>query len=183
MAESSKDLLELETRNSSTSTVESLLLVCKKDGSSKGQISESKCHGGESKTSSVPTSQVLGKVKDFLGIMSESNKMLEKSAKDNAKDFNIEMLNGNETEYIEMDLMLGVADLHTPEAIAAAEAAIASGQQVISLEDSDDDSSGSESDEENDDIVVDGKEEDKSSSKKRKKPSDNKKQKKIVELS
>ncbi|KAJ6418629.1 hypothetical protein OIU84_001905 [Salix udensis] len=32
-----------------------------------------------------------------------------------------------------MDLMLGIADLHTPEAVAAAEAAIAGGQSMISL--------------------------------------------------
>ena len=32
-----------------------------------------------------------------------------------------------------MDLMLGVADLHTPEAVAAAESAISSRQRVISL--------------------------------------------------
>ncbi|KAJ6764963.1 hypothetical protein OIU74_023772 [Salix koriyanagi] len=32
-----------------------------------------------------------------------------------------------------MDLMLGIADLHTPEAVAAAEAAIAGSQSMISL--------------------------------------------------
>ncbi|KAF7150333.1 hypothetical protein RHSIM_Rhsim02G0173400 [Rhododendron simsii] len=43
---------------------------------------------------------------------------------DNANDYDIEALTGNESEYIEMDLMLGIADLHTPEALAAAESAI-----------------------------------------------------------
>ncbi|KAI8537670.1 hypothetical protein RHMOL_Rhmol09G0042000 [Rhododendron molle] len=52
---------------------------------------------------------------------------------DNAKDYDIEALTGNESEYIEMDLMLGVADLHTAEAVAAAESAIAGYQPVISL--------------------------------------------------
>ncbi|KAJ0018426.1 hypothetical protein Pint_11333 [Pistacia integerrima] len=69
----------------------------------------------------------LGKVKDFLGVISEANKRLQLDAK---------------------DLMLGIADLHTPKAVTAAESAVAGNQPVISLaasnsgtnsEDSDDD--------------------------------------------
>ncbi|XP_052207356.1 uncharacterized protein LOC127811487 isoform X2 [Diospyros lotus] len=76
---------------------------------------------------------VMGKVKDFLGVLSEANERLQDDVMNNAKDYDIEMLTGNESEYIEMDLMLGVADLHTPEAIAAAESAIAGYQPTISL--------------------------------------------------
>ncbi|XP_058201432.1 uncharacterized protein LOC131316169 [Rhododendron vialii] len=86
---------------------------------------------------------VLGKAKDFLGVFSEANKRLE----DNANNYDIEVLTGNESEYIEMDLMLGIADLHTPEALAAAESAIRGYQPVISLStlSSSDDSSDDES--------------------------------------
>ncbi|KAF8404810.1 hypothetical protein HHK36_009700 [Tetracentron sinense] len=75
----------------------------------------------------------MGKVKDFLGVMAEANKRLQLDAEVSHKDYDIEVLTGNETEYIEMDLMLGVADLHTPEAVAAAESAITNSQPVISL--------------------------------------------------
>lgn len=47
---------------------------------------------------------------------------------------------GDEKEYIEFDLMLGVADLHTPEAVAAAESAVSSHQPVIQLDGSSSDS-------------------------------------------
>ncbi|CAK9139487.1 unnamed protein product [Ilex paraguariensis] len=91
------------------------------------------------------------KAKDFLGVLSESNKRLQLDAKDNS-DYDIEVLTGHESEYIEMDLMLGVAELQTPEALAAAESAIAGYQPVVPLPAS---SSGTESegtsDEETDD--------------------------------
>ncbi|KAL0288846.1 UNVERIFIED_CONTAM: hypothetical protein Sangu_2640800 [Sesamum angustifolium] len=89
----------------------------------------------------IPKSQVLGKVKDFLGVISESNKKLLQEAKDNPENYDIEVLSGKESEVIEMDLMLGVADLHTPEAVAAAESAIAGYQPTMPLSES---SSGSE---------------------------------------
>ncbi|KAK3022847.1 hypothetical protein RJ639_046992 [Escallonia herrerae] len=76
---------------------------------------------------------LMGKVKDFLGIMAEANKRLQLDARDKSEDYDIEALTGNESEYIEMDLMLGVADLHTPEAVAAAESAVAFYQTVIPL--------------------------------------------------
>uniref|UniRef100_A0A803LRZ4 Uncharacterized protein n=1 Tax=Chenopodium quinoa TaxID=63459 RepID=A0A803LRZ4_CHEQI len=72
----------------------------------------------------------LGKVKDFLGLISEANKTLQLNAKDKPEEFDIEVLHGNESEYIEMELMLGVADLQTPEAMEAAEAAMAGNQPV-----------------------------------------------------
>ncbi|CAJ2668495.1 unnamed protein product [Trifolium pratense] len=84
-------------------------------------------------TLSLRLVSVLGKVKDFLGVMSEANKRLENDAKDHPEEYDIEELTGNESEVIEMDLMLGVADLHTPEAVAAAESAISGCQPVISL--------------------------------------------------
>ncbi|KAL3825097.1 hypothetical protein ACJIZ3_021126 [Penstemon smallii] len=79
---------------------------------------------------------VLGKVKDFLGIMSESNKKLLNDAKENPNNYDIEVLNGKESEYIEL-------------AVAAAESAIAGKQPVIHLPENS--SSGSDSDDTSDD--------------------------------
>ncbi|KAJ0081740.1 hypothetical protein Patl1_11512 [Pistacia atlantica] len=146
----SRDLLQLEHKNSTSSAMESAILVCNKKESKKPNPNEKPLF------SLRPQSQVLGKVKNFLG--------------DNAQDYDIEVLNGKESEVIEMDLMLGVADLHTPEAVTAAESAIAGNQPVISLaasssgtnsedssEDSDDDHSSDEDDEggDNDDANED----------------------------
>ncbi|XP_057489065.1 uncharacterized protein LOC130775016 [Actinidia eriantha] len=131
MADSNKDLLNLENNHSSCSTIESKLLLCKNN-----QNPKPKPPDGMPFTESLPKSQVLGKARDFLGVISEANKRLQDDAKDNAKEYDIEALTGHESEYIEMDLMLGVADLHTPEAVAAAESAIAGRQPVISLADS-----------------------------------------------
>ncbi|KAL6970802.1 hypothetical protein U1Q18_030489 [Sarracenia purpurea var. burkii] len=161
MADGSKDLLNLENRKSSPaiSPIESKLLVCKKEDLRDSQNLNLKPPDGLPLTSSVPASQVLGQVKDFLGLISEANKRLQNDAKDDGKDYDIEVLTGKESEYIEMDLMLGVADLHTPEAVAAAESAIAGHQPVISLpagisetesEDSSDDSSDESDDDESD---------------------------------
>ncbi|XP_052199872.1 uncharacterized protein LOC127806550 [Diospyros lotus] len=134
MAESNKDLLELEGKNLSSSTIESKLIVCKSNDLSQNQNQKPKPNGkGMPFSSSVPKSQVIGKVKDFLGVISEANERLQDDVVNNAKDYDIEVLTGNESEYIEMDLMLGVADLHTPEAIAAAESAIAGYQAMTSL--------------------------------------------------
>ncbi|XP_057498977.1 uncharacterized protein LOC130783404 [Actinidia eriantha] len=143
MAESNKDLLNLENNHSSSSTLESKLIVCKNN-----QNPKPKPPDGMPFTSSLPKSQVLGKARDFLGVISEANKRLQHDAKDNAKEYDIEALTGHESEYIEMDLMLGVADLYTPEVVAAAESAIAGRQPVISLADS---SSGTGSEDSSDD--------------------------------
>ncbi|KAA8529206.1 hypothetical protein F0562_033995 [Nyssa sinensis] len=133
MGRSSKALLDLEGNNASSSSIESTLLVCKKNDILHSQTTKPHPSDGKPTTSSVPKSEVLGRVKDFLGVMSEANKRLQLDAKENSKDYDIEVLTGNESEYIEMDLMLGVADLHTPEAVAAAESAIVGYQPVIPL--------------------------------------------------
>ncbi|CAO2840219.1 unnamed protein product [Amaranthus hypochondriacus] len=140
----SNELLQLEHKNPSSSK-ESALLIC---GKTKKSIQETPNLEGKPFTAPLPKSQVLGKVKDFLGVISEANKTLELNAKDKPEDFDIEVLKGNESEYIEMDLMLGVADLHTPEAMAAAEAAVAGKQRVVDLHTND---SSSESDSTSDD--------------------------------
>ncbi|XP_057428438.1 uncharacterized protein LOC130721868 isoform X2 [Lotus japonicus] len=158
MAERSKELLQLEHK-------ESTLLVCdgKRESNPKTKTLP---RNGTPLTAPVQPSQLLGKVKDFLGVMSEANKRLELDAKDHPENYNIEELTGNETKVIEMDLMLGVADLHTPEAVAAAESAITSGQHVISLAadgsemdseaSSADDDSGDDETESNDEKCDDG---------------------------
>ncbi|XWS40350.1 hypothetical protein CRYUN_Cryun18bG0133500 [Craigia yunnanensis] len=141
MESTSKDLLRFEHKTSSTSPLESTLLVCSK----KDSLSESHKPDPAKKPSitPIPKSQVLGKVIDFLGVMEEANKRLELDAKNNSQAYDIEVLNGNDSEVIELDLMLGVADLHTPEALAAAESAIAGNQPSITVAGS---NSGTESD-------------------------------------
>ncbi|CAA6666297.1 unnamed protein product [Spirodela intermedia] len=72
-----------------------------------------------------PAQHVLGKVKDFLGAIAEANEKLQLASRENGRsDYDIEVLTGNENEYIELDLLLGLTDLQTPEAVAAAEAAV-----------------------------------------------------------
>ncbi|XP_049393091.1 uncharacterized protein LOC125857532 [Solanum stenotomum] len=83
--------------------------------------------------SSTSQSQVLDKVKNFLGVLSEANKKLEVDAKENPKKYDIEELTREDSEYIEMNLILGVAELYSSEAVAAAESAIAHQQPVIPL--------------------------------------------------
>ncbi|KAF8008541.1 hypothetical protein BT93_K2262 [Corymbia citriodora subsp. variegata] len=123
MDSTSQELLKLENKSLSSPLIESTLFICKeKDSDSKRKQPPP---NGRPLTSSVPTSQVLGKVKDFLGVLSQANEKLQVEVKDNPERYDIEVLNGNESEIIEMDLMLGVADLHTPEAVAAAESAVA----------------------------------------------------------
>ncbi|KAJ8769865.1 hypothetical protein K2173_008947 [Erythroxylum novogranatense] len=156
MGTSSKDLLHLEDKFSSASSpLESALLLRKKDSQC-----ETRMHppAGKPFTNPVAQSQVLGKVRDFLGVISEANNRLHQDAKDNCQNYDIEALTGNESEVIEMDLMLGIADLHTPEAVAAAESAIASGQPVISVDASsseiDSEDTSDESDDEDNELNV-----------------------------
>ncbi|XP_056160690.1 uncharacterized protein LOC115690328 [Syzygium oleosum] len=131
METTSQELLKLEKKGFSASSIESTLSICKnKDSRSQRKRQHL---SGKPLTSSVPTSQVLGKVKDFLGVLSEANNKLQVDAKDNPESYDIEVLDGNESEIIEMDLMLGIADLHTPEAVAAAESAAASCYPPIPL--------------------------------------------------
>ncbi|KAA3465370.1 unconventional prefoldin RPB5 interactor 1 [Gossypium australe] len=128
MGSSSKDLLRFEHNKSSSSPLESALLVCKK------KDSESQTH--EPDPSKKPPFTPFPK----------------------SQAYDIEVLNGNDSEVIEMDLMLGVADLHTPQALAAAESAIAGNQPPImvagnssSSETESDDSSDEESDDDGND--------------------------------
>ncbi|XP_038903017.1 uncharacterized protein LOC120089721 [Benincasa hispida] len=143
----SKDLLYLERKDLSSSSLESSLLVCKKNSTSKEPRRNEKPI-----TEPASKSLVLGRVKDFLGVISEANKKLQMDAKDNAEKYDIEALDGNESKVIELDLMLGIADLHTPEAVAAAESAIIGNQPVIPLTCSS--SSESESEESSDDSIT-----------------------------
>ncbi|CAM8922443.1 unnamed protein product [Rhodiola kirilowii] len=140
----SKDLLHLEHANSPASALESTLLVCGGKSNSQPTKSASSLQDGKPVTAPTPRSEVLGKVENFLGVISEANKRLQEEAKDKSSDdLDIEVLTGNESQYIEMDLMLGVTDLHTPEAVAAAESAISGYQPVIHLLDGSSDEDGS----------------------------------------
>ncbi|MED6171302.1 hypothetical protein PIB30_039567 [Stylosanthes scabra] len=155
MAERSKELLHLEHKATSLSSLESTLLVCngKREQSTQTKILPP---NGTTLTAPVPKSQLLTKAKDFLGVMSDANKRLELDAKDHPENYDIEELTGNESEVIEMDLMLGVADLNTPEAVAAAESAISSRQPSILLaaDGNDTDSDESSAEDENEDDAI-----------------------------
>jgi len=147
MGRSSKILLDFEKNNDpSASSIQSKLIVCQKNDPIQSQPAKP-----STISSSAPKSQVLGKVKDFLGLMAESNKKLQIDAMNNPKEYDIEAITGDESEYIELDLMLGVADLHTPEAVAAAESAISSYHPVIQLDESSDNDSELESEDSSDD--------------------------------
>ncbi|KAK4255155.1 hypothetical protein QN277_008189 [Acacia crassicarpa] len=145
MERRSKELLRLEHQNTPFPSLESSLSFCKNNPSS---VTKKRPSNGMPLTAPVAPSHLLGKVKGFLGVMSEANQQLELDAKDNRRNYDIEELSGNESEVIEMDLMLGVADLCTPEAVAAAESAISGSQPVIPLAA---DSSETDSDEEEED--------------------------------
>ncbi|KAG0590445.1 hypothetical protein M758_1G108000 [Ceratodon purpureus] len=96
-------------------------------------------------TTSVPESSVLGRLKAFLPMMDEANQKLFSSIEEKGREeFDIEAVDEDDDKpHIEMDLALGIADLNTPEALAAAERA-AAGQIQNSTDpvaDSSDDSS------------------------------------------
>ncbi|KAL3339455.1 hypothetical protein AABB24_028188 [Solanum stoloniferum] len=144
MQSNSKDLLHLETEGLS---LKSKLLFCTSDGGSQSLNLKPDLPDKKPEISSVPKSQVLTKVKDFLGVFLENNRKVELEAKKNPEKYDIEALTGEESEYIEMDLMLGVAELHTQDAVSAAEPAIASYQPVIDLDTNDTTDSEDSSDE------------------------------------
>ncbi|XP_019169971.1 PREDICTED: uncharacterized protein LOC109165588 [Ipomoea nil] len=150
MKSNSKALLDLEDKSTpSASSLESKLSFCNGDESFVSRSTKLNPPDKKPAISSIPQSQFLGKVKDFLGVISEANKTLELDAKTNpGKKYDIEALTGEESEYIEMDLMLGVAELQTEEAVAAAESALSGYQPVIPLAVS---SSETESEESSDD--------------------------------
>ncbi|CAG7904360.1 unnamed protein product [Brassica rapa] len=170
----SKDLLELERKNpisSSSSAVDSALLITKKKKQKMEEAPPSK-----PTIAPVPKSEFLDKLKGFLGVMAEANKKLEQEAEEgNSEAFDLEALTGDESQVIEMDLMLGVADLNTPEAVKAAEAAIAG--NGLANGSSDDESDGDDEDESDSD---DEDDDDKKSSKGEESSG---KRAKIVELS
>ncbi|KAM1152336.1 hypothetical protein ACFX2J_034790 [Malus domestica] len=149
MGNTSKDLLQFEHKRASTSPLESTLLVCKNASTKKAQP-----EGKPGPALPLPKSQVLGQVRDFLGVISEANERLKQDAKDNPENYDIEVLTGNESQ---VELMLGVTDLQTPEAVAAAESAIVGCQPVIPLainssgEESEDSSDGDSSSDDSDD--------------------------------
>ncbi|GAB2293357.1 hypothetical protein Dimus_027557 [Dionaea muscipula] len=156
--ETRRELLELEHKDLSCSAA-SILRICTDDSKSRPQRPKL---DGNLLTSPVPKSQVLGRVKDFLGVISEANKTLQVNAKDKPEDYDIEVLTGNESKYIEMDLMLGIADLHTKEAVAAAEAAVAGypAVNVPSCNSSAESGCSSEDDDDDDDDDDDNSDED-----------------------
>ncbi|CAI0558833.1 unnamed protein product [Linum tenue] len=135
----SKELLRLEKEDSATagSAFESSLLFCGKDSSI--SLPKTTPSDGKLMTAPVPQSQVLGRVKDLLELIAK-----QPDPKDSSENCDIEALTGNESEVIEMDLMLGVAELHNEKAVAAAESALAGALPLITL----DGSSSSESDSE-----------------------------------
>ncbi|VFQ60961.1 unnamed protein product [Cuscuta campestris] len=150
MKSNSKALLDLEGK---TSPLESKLVFNNECKYLKSQSAKpSAASDMNKKTTPVPSqSQFLGKVKDFLGVISEANKKLEIDAKKNPEHYDIEALTGEESQFIEMDLMLGVAELQSDEAIAAAESAMAGYQPVITLASSSETDSEDSSDDDDDD--------------------------------
>ncbi|XP_074329355.1 uncharacterized protein LOC141666985 [Apium graveolens] len=149
-ARTSNILLDLEAQNppASSSSIESKLLFCVNNGLPPKSIQP---HNNQKPSiKPVPKSQVLDKLKDFLPVMSEANQKLQLAAMDNTKLFDIESLEDNDSPHIEMDLMLGVADLNTPEAIAAAESAVNGNQPVLSFAATSESSDSSDEDEKND---------------------------------
>ncbi|KAL9250997.1 hypothetical protein AKJ16_DCAP14982 [Drosera capensis] len=150
LEKTSKELLELEQKDISSPTA-SILRICENESKVRDEVRKKKVEG-RIVTAPTPRSEVLGRVKDFLGVLSEASKSLELNAKDNPEDYDIEVLNGDESKYIKMDLMLGIADLHTPEAVAAAEAAVAGHPTILDFPSHDSSAeSGRSSDEEEDD--------------------------------
>ncbi|CAH9095355.1 unnamed protein product [Cuscuta epithymum] len=192
MKPSSKALLDLERK---ASPLESKFVF--QNGYENFKSQRAKPSSSE-KTSTIPPihqSEFLGKVKDFLGVISAANEKLEVDAKNNPENYDIEALTGEESQFIEMDLMLGVAELQSKEAIAAAESAIAGNQPVMipfastsSDDDDDDDESDGAEDCEDEQHFPDNKktgkpaEKDSASESSRKKKH-SRKRSKIVELS
>ncbi|CAL4975265.1 unnamed protein product [Urochloa decumbens] len=122
MGEPSKELLDLPSEpRPPASFIESLLASRDKQ---QQPDKEGKRKPGPS-TDPLPKSHVLGKVKDFLGEIAKANQKLQLDTQNKPpEEYDIEALTGNEKEYIEMDLLLGVADLHSEQAVEAAEATV-----------------------------------------------------------
>ncbi|KAJ0876606.1 hypothetical protein HanPSC8_Chr11g0490361 [Helianthus annuus] len=83
---SSQALLDLETTTHTSSSKESALLLCKPDADDGDLLLKKKFEAAKSKANALPVikpaitapppSLVMGKLKDFLGVMAESNKKL-----------------------------------------------------------------------------------------------------------
>ncbi|KAL5679153.1 hypothetical protein ACJX0J_005538, partial [Zea mays] len=99
MGESSKELLDLPSDpRPPASFIESLLAGREQQQQDK----EGKRKLGAS-TDPLPKSQVIGKVKDFLGEIARANQKLQLDAQNKPPvEYDIEALTGNEEEYIEM---------------------------------------------------------------------------------
>ncbi|KAF8676017.1 hypothetical protein HU200_047520 [Digitaria exilis] len=121
MGEPSKELLDLPSEpRPPSSFIESLLTGRDQQQQQDDKVGKRK--PGQP-TDPLPKSQVLGKVKDFLGEIAKANQKLQLDTQNKLpEEYDIEALTGNEKEYIEMDLLLGVADLHSDQAVDAAEA-------------------------------------------------------------
>uniref|UniRef100_A0ACD5VJ93 Uncharacterized protein n=1 Tax=Avena sativa TaxID=4498 RepID=A0ACD5VJ93_AVESA len=148
MGEPSKELLDLPSGLKPPSFIESLL-------AGREQNKEEGKRKAGPPTDPLPKSQVLGKVKDFLGEMAKANEKLQLDAQNKPpEEYDIETLTGNEKEYIEMDLLLGVADLHSEQAVDAAEATMSgfppSGRSLASSSSDSEDDSDEDSDDEPD---------------------------------
>ncbi|KAL6614915.1 hypothetical protein ACP70R_037185 [Stipagrostis hirtigluma subsp. patula] len=149
MGEPSKELLDLPSEpRPPSSFIESLLAS---RGQQQQQPKQKEGKPGPA-ADPLPKSQVLGKVKDFLGEIAKANEKLQLDAQNKPpEEYDIEALTGNEKEYIEMDLLLGVADLHSEQAVEAAEATLTgfppSGKSfTCGSSDSEDDSDDSDED-------------------------------------
>lgn len=132
---SNKDLLRLEE---SASVLDKRLLVCSNGNDS--------LRREPPVITAMPESSVLGRIKSFLPALDLANrKLLSDIQERGADEFNLESVSDTDERYVEMDLALGVADLNTPEALAAAE--LAANGQVLKVDHSAG-SSDSESDDE-----------------------------------
>eukprot|EP01018_Ginkgo_biloba_P040156 Gb_36095 [translate_table: standard] len=130
MGPTSKDLLDMEHK-CHNSPLETRLLLSNNNATN---VSHTKGDNDKFRTTTVPASTVLGKLKDFLPVMDEANRKLNIEIQEkHVKNYDIEVLTGEEEQYIEMDLALGVAELHSAEALAAAELAMVGQGQTLSL--------------------------------------------------
>ncbi|CAO2165556.1 unnamed protein product, partial [Urochloa humidicola] len=151
MGEPSKELLDLPSEPRPPASFIESLLASRDKQQQQQQDKEGKRKPGPP-TDPLPKSHVLGKVKDFLGEIAKANQKLQIDTQDKApEEYDIEALTGNEKEYIEMDLLLGVADLHSEQAVEAAEATMNGFQPSgipfgCSSSDSEDDSDDSDGD-------------------------------------
>ncbi|MCO5578451.1 hypothetical protein L7F22_032294 [Adiantum nelumboides] len=124
----SKDLLRLEHFDTSSASGAKVLSICK----------AKKSHGiHPSSFKTMPLGDIVGessvlhKVQAFLPMLEEANRKLAEAIKEKGPDnYDIEVLKSHERNaFVEMDLALGVADLHSNDAIIAAER-LAAGQVV-----------------------------------------------------